>query len=151
MLKPFYIKKKNINNRLVPPVSAADAGKVLGVTEEGKIAPVEGGGGGSSHIIFLDSISMTHTPLETSIDSNVLYSCHFRLDEEFTDIVNGYITEYGRDNLAVVPVTIPGYRSLLLAGVNPGIFESNIVYFNTGAQTVDDQYVYLVLLLYAYI
>lgn len=45
MLKPFYNKKKNIDDRLVPAVTAADAGKVLGVTEEGKIAPVEAGGG----------------------------------------------------------------------------------------------------------
>lgn len=45
MLKPFYNKKKNIDDRLVPAVSAADAGKVLGVTEEGKIAAVEAGGG----------------------------------------------------------------------------------------------------------
>lgn len=44
MLKPFYIKKKNIDDRLVPEVFASDAGKVLGVTEEGKIAPVEAGG-----------------------------------------------------------------------------------------------------------
>lgn len=43
MLKPFYNKKKNIDNRLVPEVSAADAGKVLGVTEDGKIGLVEGG------------------------------------------------------------------------------------------------------------
>lgn len=55
MLKPFYNKKKNIDDRLVPAVSAADAGKVLGVTEEGKIAPVEGGGGGSyTHLLTLD-------------------------------------------------------------------------------------------------
>lgn len=45
MLKPFYNKKKNIDDRLVPEVSVADAGKVLGVTEEGKIAAVEAGGG----------------------------------------------------------------------------------------------------------
>lgn len=45
MLKPFYNKKKNIDDRLVPAVTADDVGKVLGVIEEGKIAPVEGGGG----------------------------------------------------------------------------------------------------------
>lgn len=44
MLKPFYNKKKNIDYRLVPAVSPDDAGKVLGITEDGKIAPVEGGG-----------------------------------------------------------------------------------------------------------
>lgn len=51
MLKPFYNKKKNIDDRLVPAVSAADAGKVLGVTEEGKVAPVEGGGKLYLHLI----------------------------------------------------------------------------------------------------
>lgn len=45
MLKPFYIKKKNIDNRLLPEVSVTDAGKVLGISEEGTIIPVEGGGG----------------------------------------------------------------------------------------------------------
>lgn len=48
MLKPFYNKKKNIDNRLVPVVSAADAGKVFGVDEEGNITLVEGGGGGNT-------------------------------------------------------------------------------------------------------
>lgn len=52
MLKPFFIKKKNIDNRLVPVVTAADAGKVLGVTEDGKIAPVEGGGGADFEVVY---------------------------------------------------------------------------------------------------
>ena len=46
MLKPFYNKKKNIDNRLLPSVTAADAGKLVGVTDEGKFGLVEGGGGG---------------------------------------------------------------------------------------------------------
>ena len=37
MLKPFWNKKKNINDRLTPVVSAADAGKALVVNEDGKI------------------------------------------------------------------------------------------------------------------
>jgi len=46
MLKPFYNKKKNIDNRLLPSATVADAGKVLGVDDEGKYALTEGGGGG---------------------------------------------------------------------------------------------------------
>ena len=42
MLKPFYNKKKNIDDRLLPAVTVDDAGKFLGVTEDGKFAPVEG-------------------------------------------------------------------------------------------------------------
>ena len=57
MLKPFYNKKKNIDDRLVPAVTAADAGKLLGVTEEGKIAPVEGGGGSQ---LYLHEISRNY-------------------------------------------------------------------------------------------
>ena len=64
MLKPFYIKKKNIDNRLLPPATAADAGKLVGVTEGGNFGLVEdGGGGGSSHVVFLDSISLTERVL----------------------------------------------------------------------------------------
>lgn len=37
MLKPFFIRKKNIDNRLVPVVSAADAGKALTVDDNGNI------------------------------------------------------------------------------------------------------------------
>ena len=44
MLKPFYNKKKNIDNRLLPLATAADAGKFVGVTDEGKFGLVEGGG-----------------------------------------------------------------------------------------------------------
>lgn len=43
MLKPFYNKKKNIDNRLLPSATAADAGKVVGVTEDGNFVLVEGG------------------------------------------------------------------------------------------------------------
>lgn len=67
MLKPFYNKKKNIDDRLVPAVSAADAGKVLGVTEDGKIAAVEGGGGSQlyCHLIrgFGSATSFNYTVL----------------------------------------------------------------------------------------
>lgn len=55
MLKPFYNKKKNIDDRLVPAVTAADAGKFLGVTEDGKIAPVEGG----SEQLYIHAINIT--------------------------------------------------------------------------------------------
>lgn len=44
MLKPFYIKKKNIDNRLLPAVTAADAGKALVVDANGKIVTGEAGG-----------------------------------------------------------------------------------------------------------
>lgn len=57
MIKPFYNKKKNIDNRLVPAVSPSDAGKVLGVTEDGKIAPVEGGGGGPEYVFLYANIT----------------------------------------------------------------------------------------------
>ena len=43
MLKPFYNKKKNIDNRLLPSATVADAGKVVGVTEDGKFGLVGGG------------------------------------------------------------------------------------------------------------
>lgn len=55
MLKPFYIKKKNIDDRLVPDVSAADAGKVLGVNDDGKVVAVEAGGGFSIALIDLSA------------------------------------------------------------------------------------------------
>lgn len=61
MVKPFYIKKKNIDDRLVPEVSAADAGKVLGVTDAGKIAPVEGGGGGEGNVDVINCTFNTMT------------------------------------------------------------------------------------------
>lgn len=48
MLKPFYNKKKNIDNRLLPSATVADAGKLVGVTEDGKFGLVEGGGGGNT-------------------------------------------------------------------------------------------------------
>lgn len=44
MLKPFYNKKKNIDDRLLPVVSAADAGKALVVDANGKIVIGEAGG-----------------------------------------------------------------------------------------------------------
>lgn len=44
MLKPFYNKKKNIDVRLLPAVTAADAGKALVVDENGKIVTGEAGG-----------------------------------------------------------------------------------------------------------
>lgn len=53
MLKPFYNKKKNIDNRLLPVVTAEDAGKVLGVTEDGKIGLIENGG---SDQLYLHSV-----------------------------------------------------------------------------------------------
>lgn len=45
MLKPFFNKKKNIDDRLVPEVSVEDAGKALVVGEDGKITTGEVGGG----------------------------------------------------------------------------------------------------------
>lgn len=65
MLKPFYIKKKNIDNRLLPAVTAADAGKVLGVTEEGKFGLVEGGGGA-------DFSSIRGRVIELTVTNNVI-------------------------------------------------------------------------------
>ena len=56
MLKPFYNKKKNIDKRLLPPATAADVGKVVGVTEDGNFALVEGSGGGEG---FNLNVSLT--------------------------------------------------------------------------------------------
>lgn len=68
MLKPFYNKKKNINDRLVPAVSVADAGKFLGVTEDGKIAPVEGGGGSQYPVVYVNATSSTEWTLVYDFD-----------------------------------------------------------------------------------
>lgn len=53
MLKPFWNKKKNIDDRLTPAVTAADAGKALVVDENGKIIASEVGGDS----LYLHSIS----------------------------------------------------------------------------------------------
>ncbi len=74
MLKPFYNKKKNIDNRLVPAVSAADAGKVLGVTEEGKIGLVESGGGGDLLALRFngeDSLNKTYNEILEAYQNDV--------------------------------------------------------------------------------
>lgn len=42
--EPRFVLKANKTSEL-PEITSADAGKVLGITEDGKIAPVEGGGG----------------------------------------------------------------------------------------------------------
>lgn len=44
MLKPFYNRKVNIDDRLVPAVTAEDAGKALVVGEDGKITTGDAGG-----------------------------------------------------------------------------------------------------------
>ncbi|MBO7206954.1 MAG: hypothetical protein J6W10_05005 [Kiritimatiellae bacterium] len=46
MLKPFFIKKKNIDDRLLPSATVADVGKIVAVTEDGGFDLVEAGGGG---------------------------------------------------------------------------------------------------------
>ena len=43
MLKPFFIKKKNIDNRLLPAVTSDDAGKIFIVNEDGKLVLVKYG------------------------------------------------------------------------------------------------------------
>lgn len=74
MLKPFFIKKKNIDNRLLPVVSAADAGKVLGVTEDGKVAAVEAGGGDGILVIGFnesDSLDKSYTEILKAYQNNI--------------------------------------------------------------------------------
>ena len=68
MLKPFYNKKKNIDNRLLPAATAVDAGKVVGVTEDGKISLVEGDGIGSQGPFNIESL-----PLSGGMTENIVF------------------------------------------------------------------------------
>ena len=63
MLKPFYNKKKNIDDRLLPPVTAADAGKALVVDENGKIVTGEAGG----NINYIQDINLTASGIGTQV------------------------------------------------------------------------------------
>ena len=82
MLKPFYIKKKNINSRLVPPVSAADAGKLLGVDEEGNIILVEDSGKKKIINIPITDIEFGQMYGGTPVDKTIASSETSNLDDE---------------------------------------------------------------------
>lgn len=43
MLKPFWVKKKNIDKQLLPEFSSDDEGLILGIGEDGKIVSVDPG------------------------------------------------------------------------------------------------------------
>lgn len=119
MLKPFYNKKKNIDNRLLPAVTAADAGKVLGVTKDGNFGLVEAGGGGGSPWDF--NINVTANG-EVQGDAVVFTSVDLdRPVSEFIAAVNSnkYIT-------GVIRVSYgEGIPSEYLSIINAGIYDNN--------------------------
>lgn len=115
MLKPFYNKKKNIDDRLVPAVSAADAGKFLGVTEEGKIALVEGGGGGSQ--LYLHEIGRKNYRSETRLKIITSNPEPMTVQDVISYINDHYDGFYGVANYTyymygiIVPHSIQSYGS----------------------------------------
>lgn len=112
MLKPFYNKKKNIDDRLVPAVTAADAGKVLGVTEEGKIAAVEGGGGSQ---LYLHEIGRKNYQNETRLKIITSNPEPMTVQDVISYINDHYDGYYGIANYTyymygiIVPHTIQSY------------------------------------------
>lgn len=122
MLKPFYIKKKNIDNRLVPEVSAADAGKVLGVTEDGSIAPVEAGGGNIEPYakgILQIKLSEDSNPVELPANSVFYYTENNVMILILDSVI--LTTEYQNVNAYIIGTSgIPISADSILA-INPDI------------------------------
>lgn len=86
MLKPFYNKKKNIDDRLVPAVTAADAGKVVGVDEEGNITLIEAGSGGGS-----DSFNVNIAITGEIVQSQIVFN-EGTLDKPIAEVVDAVNT-----------------------------------------------------------
>ena len=96
MLKPFFIKKKNIDNRLLPAVTAADVGKVFGVTEDGKVAAVEDGGTKKMINIPLTDVEFGQIFAGTPLDKTISSSETANLDDEtLTNVIITVTREEG--------------------------------------------------------
>lgn len=117
MLKPFYNKKKNIDNRLVPPVTAVDVGKVLGVDDEGKYALTEGGGKLYAHKI-------------RSSDANFPISVII-VNGESTEFTNDTLKQYLKDKEFGSLTPLSGTVNIRSDGTNL-LFSTGIYYAMSG-------------------
>lgn len=106
MLKPFYNRKVNIDDRLVPAVTAEDAGKALVVGEDGKITTGEAGGGKYIHVLAV------LLNVASSLDWNVYFTIITDNANEYTNrdnLIADMISVYGKSNIRpghVIPASL---------------------------------------------
>lgn len=140
MLKPFYNRKVNIDDRLVPEVTAEDAGKALIVGEDGKITTGEGDTKLYRHTIKLNTaaINVREHTIGMILDFISDRSSKYTLDDLKTELVAG---NYTQDNPFLISpmtrITSPwsNYDTTLLAttifGIYANINESRIYISST--------------------
>lgn len=135
MLKPFYNKKKNIDNRLLPVVTADDAGKGLVVDENGNIVAEEVSGGNQLYehiinviysnaqlvIISTDSIPMTKTEVVNFLQENDFTSSN----KYYPLLTYALITTIGNETYLTEYIGVYTYDSnliLVYADINTSSF-----------------------------
>lgn len=141
MLKPFYNKKKNIDDRLVPAVTAADAGKALIVGEDGKITTGESGGGKlyqhNIHFGYFEGpVMVIITDSETPMDAAAIYD--FLKDNGFDGNNNHkYPASSGKYVNSVGPALVmPKY--IIYSGTNNVMVYESSVSISSGALSVSN-------------
>lgn len=127
--KPILIQLEDI-----PQPTDADAGKVLGVDEEGKYALTEGGGGGVSQIGFFSCVPTSSSPITISANDTVGVNCTIfgsDFDDEPVTIQNDdllVITEFSMVRAGVI------IRSFTLNSAAPYIQIDNLTGSNVTLQ-----------------